>query len=161
MAEAKVDQSIIDMLNLVLTGELTAVNQYVLHAKMAENWGYARLYNVMWHESIDEMKHANELVERVLYLGGLPNLQRLGRLNIGENVPEILANDLALENEAIPRLNEGITLCRNAGDNGTRQLLDEILKSEEEHVDWLEAQLDLIDQMGLPNYLATQVGGGD
>jgi len=161
MADTKVDATIIDLLNQVLTAELTAVNQYVLHAKMVENWGYKRLYGMIWHESIDEMKHATELIDRVLYLGGLPNLQRLGRLKIGENVAEILANDLALENEAIPRLNAGIEQCRAAGDNGSRILLDAILKSEEEHVDWLEAQLDLIDQMGLQNYLSTQVGDGE
>ncbi len=158
MADTKVDQAIIDTLNAVLTGELTAVNQYVLHAKMVENWGYKRLYKVMWHESIDEMKHATALIDRILYLGGLPNLQKLGRLRIGETVPEMMANDLALENEAIPRLNEGIALCVASGDNGTRQLFDDILKSEEEHVDWIEEQQDMIERMGLQNYLTTQVG---
>lgn len=158
MADTKVDQAIIDTLNAVLTGELTAVNQYVLHAKMVENWGYKRLYKVMWHESIDEMKHATELIDRILYLGGLPNLQRLGRLRIGESVPEMFEHDLALENEAIPRLNAGIEQCVAAGDNGTRQLFDSILKSEEEHVDWIEEQQDMIDRMGLQNYLTTQVG---
>ena len=158
MADTKVDQAIIDTLNTVLTGELTAVNQYVLHAKMVENWGYKRLYKVMWHESIDEMKHATELIDRILYLGGLPNLQKLGRLRIGETVPEMMENDLALENEAVPRLNEGIAQCVASGDNGTRQLFDAILKSEEEHVDWIEEQQDMIARIGLQNYLTTQVG---
>ena len=158
MSGTKVDQAIIDTLNAVLTGELTAVNQYVLHAKMVENWGYKRLYVKMWHESIDEMKHATELIDRILYLGGLPNLQRLGRLRIGETVPEMFENDLALENEAIPRLNAGIEQCVASGDNGTRQLFDAILKSEEDHVDWIEEQQDMIERMGLQNYLTTQVG---
>ncbi len=158
MAQPKVDQAIIDMLNEVLTGELTAVNQYVLHAKMAESWGYKRLYGVMWRESIDEMKHATDLIDRILYLGGLPNLQRLGRLRIGETVPEMFANDLALENEALPRLNAGIAQCVEAGDHGTRQLLDAILASEEDHVDWIEEQQDMVNRIGLQNYLTTQVG---
>jgi bacterioferritin len=158
MAETKVDQTIIDTLNLVLTGELTAVNQYVLHAKMVQSWGYKSLYGVMWTESMDEMKHATALIDRILYLGGLPNLQRLGRLRIGENVPEMFENDLALENEAIPMLNAGIEQCVAAGDNGTRQLLDSILQSEEAHVDWLEEQQSMIARLGLQNYLTTQVG---
>lgn len=154
----KVDQAILDTLNAVLTNELTAVNQYVLHAKMVEHWGYKRLYKTMWMESIDEMKHATAIIDRILTLGGLPNLQRLGRLKVGEDVPEMLTNDLALENEAIPLLREGIAQCIKAGDHGTRQLLDSILSSEEEHVDWIEEQLELINGLGLPNYLTTQVG---
>ena len=155
------DAAIIDLMNQALTKELTAVNQYVLHAKIAENWGYNRLYKKIWHESIDEMKHATTLIERVLYLGGLPNLQRLGRLRIGETVHEMLKCDLALEEEAIPALNEGIEACRAAGDNGSRLILEDILASEEEHIDWLESQLDQIDQMGIENYLAEQIKGGE
>ena len=155
----KVDEAIIATLNEILTAELTAVNQYVLHAKMVENWGYKRLYQVLWAESIDEMKHATELIDRVLYLGGLPNLQRLGRLRIGETVPEMFENDIYLEKEAIPRLNEAIAQCAEAGDNGTRMMLDAILQSEETHLDWLEEQQDMIERIGLQNYLTTQVGG--
>ncbi len=155
----KVDAAIIATLNEILTAELTAVNQYVLHAKMVENWGYKRLYQVLWTESIDEMKHATELIDRVLYLGGLPNLQRLGRLRIGETVPEMFENDIYLEKEAIPRLNEAIAQCAEAGDNGTRMMLDAILQSEETHLDWLEEQQDMIERIGLQNYLTTQVGG--
>ena len=148
---------IIKLLNEILTGELTAINQYFLHAKMCENWGYARLYERIEKESIEEMRHAEELIERVLYLGGIPNVQRLGKVNIGETVPEQFKLDLALEEEAIPRLNQAIVTCRDAGDNGTRIILEKILGDEEEHVDWLEAQLDLIDQVGAANYLAQQI----
>jgi bacterioferritin len=157
MSGKVINSEIVQLLNEVLTGELTAVNQYFLHAKMCENWGYQRLYQKIRHESIDEMKHADALIERVLYLEGIPNLQRLGKLNIGESVHEQLVADLALENEAVPRLNAGIAACREAGDNGTRVLLEDILTSEEEHIDWLEAQLDMIDQIGIQNYLAQQM----
>lgn len=150
-------KKVITLLNEVLTAELTAINQYFLHAKMCGNWGYQRLYKKIWDESIDEMKHADQLIERILYLEGLPNVQRLGKVNIGEDVKEILECDLALEYEALPRLNEGIALCREEGDNGTRHLLEEILVSEEEHTDWLEAQLEQIEQMGLERYLSVQV----
>ncbi|PKN59043.1 MAG: bacterioferritin [Deltaproteobacteria bacterium HGW-Deltaproteobacteria-14] len=157
MPKTPPDRAIIALLNEVLTGELTAINQYFCHAKMCANWGFTRLANKIRHESIDEMKHAEALIDRVLYLGGVPNLQRLGKINIGETVAEQLTVDLALEHEALPRLNAGIVTCRDAGDNGTRALLEEILRSEEEHVDWLEAQLELIDQVGLQNYLAQQM----
>ncbi|MBR56987.1 MAG: bacterioferritin [Myxococcales bacterium] len=151
------DKKVIEILNDVLTGELTAINQYFLHSEMLANWGYSRLHKKVRKESIDEMLHAETLMERVLYLGGLPNVQRLGPIRIGENVEEMLRSDLALEEEALPRLNEGIKHCRAVGDNGTRGLLEDILRSEEEHVDWIEAQLDQIGQMGLENYLAAQV----
>jgi bacterioferritin len=151
--------AVIDLLNEVLTGELTAVNQYWLHARMCENWGYHRLDEKIRHESIDEMKHADELVKRILFLEGLPNLQRLGKLNVGESVPEILKLDLALEMEALPRLNAGIELARSLGDNGTRDLLERILVSEEHHVDWLEQQLTLLQQLGEAQYLAQQLDG--
>ena len=153
----KVDKQIIDGLNDILTNELTAINQYFLHAKMCQAWGYERLYKKVYHESIDEMKHADRLTERILYLGGLPNLQRLGKLTIGETVQEQLELDLAFEHRAIPRLREVIALCEAQADYGSRTLLDAILVSEEEHVDWLEAQLDLIKQLGVQNYLAQQI----
>ena len=153
----KGDTRIIDLLNEVLTGELTAINQYFLHAKMCKNWGYDYLGGHIRKESIDEMKHAEALTERVLFLDGLPNLQRLGKISIGQNVPEIFRNDLALEMVAVPLLNKGIQLSRDAGDNGSEDLLTRILVSEEEHVDWLESQLELIKQMGEPQYLAQQI----
>ena len=153
----KGDAKIIDLLNEVLTGELTAINQYFLHARMCRNWGYARLDAKIRVESIDEMKHADALIERILYLEGLPNVQRMSKLAIGQTVPEILKNDLALEHLAIPRLNAAIKACRDAGDNGSEDLLTKILVSEEEHTDWLEAQLELIKQVGEAHYLAQQI----
>ena len=155
----KGDPKIIDLLNEILTGELTAINQYFLHAKMCENWHYERLYEHIYKESIDEMKHADMLIERILYLEGLPNLQRLGKLNIGTSVIEMLKNDLAIEAVAIPLLNRSIDTCRQMGDNGSEALLTKILKSEEHHVDWLEAQLEQVKQIGEANYLAQQIRG--
>ena len=151
------DQEIIELLNEVLTGELTAVNQYFLHAKMMDNWGYRRLAHHTRDESIDEMRHAEQLTERILYLEGVPNLQRLSPLRIGETVPEQLRADLDLEYAAVERLNRGIALARDAGDNGSRDLLERILVSEEEHIDWLETQLDTITQIGTEHYLAQQL----
>ena len=148
---------VIKALNNVLTAELTAINQYFLHAKMFQNWGYERLYTKVYRESIDEMKHSDEIIARVLYLDGLPNVQRLSKVNIGESVKECLECDLALEYDALPRLKEGIELCSSEGDHGSRMLLQRILESEEEHVDWLEAQLELIGQVGLQGYLAEQI----
>ena len=153
----KGDPKVIDLLNEILTGELTAVNQYFLHAKMCQNWGYTRLYEHIRKESIDEMKHADQLIERVLYLDGLPNLQRLGKLTIGTSVVEMLKNDLAVETVAIPLLNKSIETCRQIGDNGSEHLLVGILESEEHHVDWLEAQLELVKQVGEAHYLAQQI----
>jgi len=153
----KGDEAIIELLNDVLTGELTAINQYFLHAKMCDNWGYKRLAEIVRHESIDEMKHAETLVERVLYLEGIPNLQRLSALHVGETVPEQFTNDLALEREALQRLNDGIALAVSKGDNGTREMLADILTDEEHHVDWLETQLMAIDALGLENYLSQQL----
>ena len=153
----KGDAKVIDLLNEILTGELTAINQYFLHAKMCQNWGYKRLYDYIYKESIDEMKHADRLIERILFLEGLPNLQKLSKLNIGQTVVEMLRNDLAVEMEAIPRLNESITLCRTLKDNGTEDLLTKILVSEEEHADWLEAQMELVKQVGEAQYLAQQI----
>jgi len=157
----KGSSKIIDLLNDVLTNELTAINQYFLHARMCENWGYERLWHKIKHESIDEMKHADEVIERILFLDGLPNLQRLGKLNIGQTVEEQLRSDLALELNAIPMLNRGIELCRAEGDNGTAELLEDILVDEEEHANWLEAQLTLIQQAGLQNYLSEQIKKDD
>jgi bacterioferritin len=153
----KGDAKIIDVLNTVLTNELTAINQYFLHARMCKNWGYHRLAEKIRKESIDEMKHADELIERVLFLDGLPNLQRLGTIAVGQTALEILKNDLALEMKAIPFLNDSMKLCRDLGDNGTEDLLRHILTSEEEHVDWLEAQLELVGQVGEQNYLSQQI----
>ena len=153
----KGDATVIDILNDVLTAELTAINQYFVHAEMCENWGYERLLKIISKESIDEMKHAEALIERVLFLEGIPNVQRLGKITIGESVPEILKLDYALELEALPRLNAGIETCRELGDNNSRHLLEEILEDEEKHVDWLEAQLSLLEQVGVQNYLAEQM----
>lgn len=153
----KGNPKVIDLLNEILTGELTAINQYFLHARICKNWGYKHLAETIYKESIDEMKHADKLIERILFLEGLPNLQKLDKINVGQNVPEILANDLAVERVAVPRLNTSIQACRDLGDNGSEELLVKILVSEEEHVDWLEAQLELIKQVGTANYLAQQI----
>jgi bacterioferritin len=150
-------QAIIDLLNEVLTGELTTVNQYFIHAKMCQNWGYQRLYEHIYKESIDEMKHADSLISRILYLEGLPNLQRYNKVNVGQTVLEQFQVDYKVEEQAIALLNNGIKLCRDQGDNGSRELLESILLSEERHANWLEEQLHLIDQVGLQNYLAQQI----
>jgi len=154
----KAGKEIIEILNDVLTAELTAINQYFLHAKMLENWGYLSLFKTVHIESIDEMKHANEVIERILFLDGLPNVQRLGRVRIGETVKEMFESDKMLEEVAIPRLNQGVALCRELGDNGTGALLSRILVDEEMHLDWLETQLTLIEQIGEQNYLAQHLG---
>jgi bacterioferritin len=151
------DPQIIELLNEVLTAELTAVNQYFLDAKMFDNWGYERLGERFRSESIDEMKDADDLIERLLYLDGHPNLQRLGTIRTGETPVEKLTLALALEQEAIERLNRGIAVCVELGDNGSRELLAEILKGEEDHADWLESQLALVEQLGSVHYLAQQV----
>ncbi len=157
----KGDARIIEILNEVLTAELTAINQYFVHGEMCENWGFDRLHRIIRKHSIGEMKHAEEVIERVLFLEGVPNVQRLGKVNIGETAQEVLQSDYALELEALPRLQQGIELCRELGDNNSRHLLEEILHDEEEHVDWLEAQLGLIEQVGLQNYLAAQIKEGE
>jgi bacterioferritin len=141
----------------VLTAELTAVNQYFVHAKMCENWGYGRLAKHHRDESIGEMRDADELIERILYLEGVPNLQRLNPVRVGETVTEQLRLDLDAEREAIARLNEGIAVCTEEGDAGTRELLEEILEGDEEHADWLETQLHLVDELGEPLYLTQQI----
>ncbi len=153
----KGNPKVIEALNDVLTAELTGINQYFVHAKMCENWGYKRLAEVNRKESISEMKHADEVIERILFLDGVPNMQRLGKVRVGETVPEQLKLDHGLELDAVSRLNKGIALAVDVGDNGTRELLEDILVSEEEHVDWLEAQLELITQVGEQNYLAQQI----
>jgi len=153
------DARVIELLNDVLTAELTAINQYFIHAKMCESWGYERLAEYVRHESIDEMKHADQIIDRILFLDGVPNMQRLFPVKVGETVPEQLEVDLALELTALLRLNDGIALCVSMGDNTTRSLLEGILVSEEDHVDWLEAQIELIGQIGEQNYLAQQVHG--
>ncbi len=149
---------ILDILNEVLTSELTAVNQYFIHAKMCQDWGFGRLHDHSREESMDEMKHAEALVERILYFDGVPNMQRLFPLRIGETVREQFQNDLAVENEAVARLNAGVAKSVEVGDNGSRALLEGILTSEEEHVDWLETQLSAMDQLGEAAYLAEQMG---
>ena len=151
------NKKIIDLLNEVLTAELTAINQYFVHAEMCDNWGYDHLHDRIRKHAIGEMKHAEELIERILFLEGLPNVQRLFKINTGENVPEQFKVDLALEMDAIKRLNDGIETCREAEDNNSRHLLEEILEDEEEHVDWIEAQRTLLEQVGVQNYLAQQI----
>jgi bacterioferritin len=153
----KGDSKIIDILNEVLTAELTAINQYFVHGEMCDNWGYDRLHHAIRKHSIEEMKHAEEVIERLLFLEGIPNMQRLGKINIGESVPEQMKVDLALEMDAVKRLNTGIEACRELDDNNTRHLLEEILEDEEEHIDWIEAQVALIEQVGVQNYLAQQI----
>ena len=148
---------IIEILNEVLTAELTAINQYFIHAKMTANWGFNKIAAIVRAESIDEMKHADQLIERILYLDGVPNLQRYGKINVGETVAEQYKLDLQLEYEALERLNRGVALARDLGDNGTRELLERVLVSEEGHVDWLETQLGLIEQLGEKAYLAEQL----
>lgn len=151
------DPRVIEVLNEVLTAELTAINQYFVHAEMSDNWGYEHRYHQVRKEAMSEMKHAEKLIERILYLEGMPNVQRLGKISIGETVREQLESDLALETDAVGRLNAGIQTCRELADNGSRLLLEEILDDEEEHVNFLEAQLALIAQAGEQNYLSEQI----
>ena len=150
--------AVVEVLNDVLTAELTAINQYFVDAKMCANWGFGRLAEHMQADSIDEMKDADALIERILYLDGLPNLQRLGTVRVGESVPEKLRLALQVETEAIERLTAGIAVCVTEADHGSRRLLERILAGEEEHADWLETQLELIRQLGEPLYLAGQTG---
>jgi len=151
------DAKVIEYLNIVLKNELTAINQYFLHARMFKNWGFSKLDEIEHGESIDEMKHADQLIERILFLEGLPNLQALGRLRIGEDSEEIFKADLALELEAIPALREAINYCESVSDFITRELFEDILESEEEHVDWLETQIALVAKIGLENYLQSKL----
>ena len=151
------DAQILESLNEVLTAELTAINQYFVHAKMLENWGYQRLAKKAHDESIDEMKHADKLIERILFLEGTPNLQRLDPVRVGEEPVEQLELELVTEKEAVERLNRVIGQARDKADNGTRELLEDILTAEEDAVDWLEAQLHLVQQVGRERYLAEQI----
>ena len=154
----KGDKKVIDILNAALKNELTAINQYFLHSRMLKNWGVTKLSKYEYKASVDEMQHADRLIERILFLEGLPNLQDLGKLLLGENVKEILDCDFTLENLAMPTLREGIAHCEKVGDYVTRALLREILDGEEDHVDWLETQFELIDSMGIENYTQLQSG---
>ena len=153
----KGDPKVIAVLNQVLKAELTAINQYFLHAEMCENWGYERLAKHTRKESIEEMHHAEKLMEHILYLDGTPNITDYFKINIGANVKAQLQNDVQLEYDAVKRLNDGIETCVKAGDNGSREILEGILRDEEEHVDWLEGQLHSISEMGIENYLAQQL----
>ena len=148
---------IIETLNDVLTAELTAINQYFIHAKMCQNWGYSRLAEHIKDESIDEMKHADSIIERILFLEGVPNMQRLYPVKVGETVREQFELDLQVEYEAVKRFNDGVALAVEVGDNATRHMLEEMLVSEEDHADWLETQLELMRQVGEQNYLAQQL----
>lgn len=150
-------KEVIDALNEVLAGELVAINQYFLHAKMCKNWGFVALADHIRKESIDEMRHAESLVDRILFLEGLPNLQRLDTLHVGQTVPEQLRSDLALENVAVKRLATSVALCRDKGDIVSAELLRTIMTAEEEHIDWIETQLGLIEKLGEQAYLAQQI----
>ena len=151
------DPSVLELLNDVLTAELTAVNQYFLHAKLCHHWGYERLAEKIRTESIDEMRHVEQLTDRILYLDGVPNYQRLFSVRVGETVAEQFELDLETERESIKRLNDGIATCVAVGDNGSRELLAHMLVDEEEHADWLETQLEAIRQIGVENYLTEQL----
>lgn len=153
----KGNSKLIDSLNEILTQELTGINQYFVHSMMCENWGYQRLASKIRKESMGEMKHAEELVERILHLGGVPNLQRLDKIKVGEKVPEQLKLDMDLEAAAVARLNKAVALAVEHGDNVTREMLEGMLKSEDDHLHWLETQLELLKQVGEHNYLAQQI----
>ncbi len=157
----KGDPKVIAVLNQVLKAELTAINQYFLHAEMCENWGYKRMGKLVKKESIEEMQHAEILMERILYLDGTPNMSDYFKINIGQTLKAQIQNDLNLEYEAVKRLNAGIETCVKAGDNGSRELLEKILTDEEHHIDWLEAQLHVIAEAGIENYLAQQLYEGE
>jgi bacterioferritin len=154
----KGDPKVIEHLNRALRNELTAINQYFLHARMFKDWGLKALADYEHHESVDEMKHADALIERILFLEGLPNLQDIGKLRIGEHTREMLQCDLDLEMDALPDLREAIAYCESVKDYVSRDLFDSILESEEEHVDWIETQLDLIERVGIENYQQSQMG---
>lgn len=154
----KGDPEIIALLNDVLTAELTAINQYFIHAKMCANWGYTKLASKKKEESIEEMRDADAVIDRILYLDGVPNMQRMNPVKVGEDVVEQHRADLALEVGAVDRLNKGIKVCSDKGDHGSRELLERILKGEEHAIDWLESQLHIIEEIGKEQYLAQQIG---
>jgi len=153
----KGNASIIEKLNDLLSDELTAINQYMVHSEMCDNWGYERLHKVVEKRAIDEMKHAEKLIQRILFLDGRPIVSNLKKINIGPEVEIQHQNDWNAENDAIKSYNDGIRLAVEIGDNGTREILESILREEESHIDWIEAQLDQIKQMGTPNYLVEQI----
>jgi bacterioferritin len=153
----KAKQGIIELLNGILTVDLTAINQYFVHAKMCENWGYERLYHKVRERSIDEMKDADDLIGHILYLEGVPNVQRLGTVDVGETVPEQFKVDLQRELEMLKVLSEGVAHCTKVGDYTTRHMLEDMVKDVDEHIDWLETQLETIKQVGLENYLSEQI----
>ncbi|WP_061249328.1 bacterioferritin [Leptospira alstonii] len=153
----KGNKEVLEILGEVLAAELTAINQYFIHAKMNKNWGFKKLADFMKHESIDEMKHADEIIDRILYLDGVPDLQKYMKINVGKNIEDILKVDLDLEYSAVERFNRGIAIAVKNNDNGTRELFEKILLSEEEHIDWIESQQEIIRQIGVENYLAQQL----
>lgn len=153
----KGSKEVLTVLADVLAAELTAINQYFIHAKLCKNWGYNKLAEYLKHESIDEMKHADQIIERILYLDGIPDLQKYMKINVGTNMNELLANDLVLEYSAVDRLNKGIDICVAEKDNGSRELLEQILVAEEEHIDWIETQQSIIKDIGLDKYLAEKL----
>jgi bacterioferritin len=153
----KGDKKVIEFLNRVLKNELSAINQYFLHARMYKNWGFEKLNDFEYHESIDEMKHADMLIERILFLEGLPNLQDIGKIFIGENPKEMLECDLKMEHLAVPDLKHAISHCEEVSDYVSRELFEEILENEEEHIDWLETQFERIERVGIENYLQSMM----
>ncbi|WP_447986467.1 bacterioferritin [Nitrospira sp. Nam74] len=153
----KAKEGIIELLNKILTADLTAINQYFLHAKMCENWGYERLHHKIKERSFDEMKDADELIEHILYLEGVPNVQRLGTVHVGETVPEQFKTDLQAEKEMLTMLTEGIVHCAKVGDYTTRHMLEDMAEDVDEHIDWIETQMETIKQVGLENYLSEQI----
>ncbi|MDY7103362.1 MAG: bacterioferritin [Actinomycetota bacterium] len=155
------DAAVIELLNEALTAELTAINQYFIHAKLSQDWGYTKLADAMRDESIDEMRHAETIIERIIFLEGMPNLQRLGSIRVGEDVPEQLSLDLALEMEALALYRRGVVLCLEKGDVPSRELFEQLVSDEEHHVDWLETQLSMIEDLGVQLYLQLQAEGGD
>lgn len=153
----KAKEGVIDLLNKILTADLTAINQYFVHAKMCENWGYERLHHHVRKRAFDEMKDAEELIEHILYLEGVPNMQRLGTVHVGETVPEQFKADLKAEQEMLAILSEGVIHCTKVGDFTTRHMLEDMVKDVDEHIDWIETQQELIEQVGLENYLSEQI----
>ncbi|WP_411822588.1 bacterioferritin [Leptospira sp. 'Mane'] len=151
-------KEVLEILAEVLSAELTAINQYFIHAKLCKNWGYLTLGDYLRKESIEEMKHADEIIERILYLDGVPDLQKYMKVNVGKTMPELFQHDLQLEYNAVERLNRGIDICVVGKDNGTRELLERILVSEEEHIDWIETQQNIIKDISLEKYLAEKLG---